>query len=80
MNRETSITLKPDASAAWSDDAVSSGCDPHPQRQSRDTVGEWEANYLLPQLVPGVEYPVRDTKALLSGLLKRLSAGSGCLA
>lgn len=41
---------------------------------SRETPGHWEVSYLLPQLLPGSQYPVHDVNAALLGVLQRLFA------
>lgn len=40
----------------------------------RETPGEWEVNYLLPQMLPGAEYPTYATTAWLSHGLRQLFA------
>lgn len=39
-----------------------------------ETPGHWEVNYLLPQLLPGPEYPGVEVNAALARGLKRLFA------
>lgn len=39
---------------------------------SRESAGEWEMNYLLPQVLPGREYPTYATTALMSCGLRQL--------
>jgi hypothetical protein len=41
---------------------------------SNETPRHWEVNYLLPQLLPGTEYPSYDVNAALMRVLKRLFA------
>lgn len=41
---------------------------------SRETPGHWEVSYLLPQLLPGSQYPGHDVNAALLGVLQRLFA------
>lgn len=41
---------------------------------SSETPGHWEVNYLLPQLLPGSEYPGHDVNAALLCVVKRLFA------
>jgi len=41
---------------------------------SSETPGHWEVNYLLPQLLPGTEYPGYGVNAALMRVLKRLFA------
>ncbi|CAN7226140.1 hypothetical protein LJR071_000780 [Pseudomonas sp. LjRoot71] len=41
---------------------------------SSETPGHWEVNYLLPQLLPGSEYPGHDVNAALLRVVKRLFA------
>lgn len=41
---------------------------------SSETPWHWEVNYLLPQLLPGSEYPGHDVNAALLRVVKRLFA------
>ncbi|NQD93313.1 hypothetical protein HP532_11715 [Pseudomonas sp. CrR25] len=75
MNKEIFTTSKRGAFAAWDNDTVSGGCDLLAQSQPRDPAVEWEANYLLPQLVPGAEYLPHATNAAVSRWLRHLFSG-----
>lgn len=57
MNREQFTRSKSDAFAAWSPEATSDGYQSSTPSQLCESLGEWEANYLLPQLLLGAEYP-----------------------
>lgn len=75
MNREQFTRSKSDAFAAWSPEATSDGYQSSTPSQVRESLGEWEANYLLPQLLLGAEYPARTTELLVPGWWHRLLSG-----
>lgn len=75
MNSEQLTVSKRGALAAWNTDATSDGYDSPTPSQLRDSPGEWEANYLLPQLLLGAEYPARTTELLVPSWLQRLLSG-----
>ena len=75
MNSEQLTTSKRGALAAWNLDATSDGYESSTPSQLRESLGEWEANYLLPHLLLGAEYPARATELLVPGWLQRLLSG-----
>lgn len=75
MNSEPFTTTKSSALAAWNTDATGDSCDSPTPSHLRDSLGEWEANYLLPQLLLGAEYPARTPELLIPGWLQRLLSG-----
>lgn len=75
MNRSERIPARRGAPAAWGNDAASGGCDSFTPSQPRYPEREWEANYLLPQLVPGAEDPAYPTDPALPSWLSRLVGG-----
>jgi hypothetical protein len=75
MNSEQLTASKRDALAAWNTDATRDGYDSPIPSHLRDSLGEWEANYLLPQLLLGAEYPARTPELLMPGWLQRLLSG-----
>ena len=74
MNSEQFTTSKNGAFAAWNTDATGDGYDSLTPSLG-DSLGEWEANYLLPQLLLGAEYPARTPELLVPGWLQRLVSG-----
>ncbi|AHL77645.1 hypothetical protein CH92_10560 [Stutzerimonas stutzeri] len=71
MNGEKLITAEHGACAMWDSGAASAGCNSSTHSRLRDSDQEWEANYLLPQLVIGAEYPTHATKTTASIWFKR---------
>lgn len=72
MCREKLTTVENGALAEWSTSATNEGCESSIHTQSCDSFGQWEANYLLPQLLIGTEHQAYTTKRVLPGLLHRL--------
>jgi hypothetical protein len=72
MCREKLTTLENAALVEWSTGATNEGGESPIHSQSRDSFGQWEANYLLPQLLTGAEHQTYATKRVLPGLLRRL--------